>query len=136
MKNIIAIISLTIMLSGCASEQMQAQEQKMSEYQSCGQYKKFVASAACTKKIADADTVLLPDNTNLQELVSLKEVLAERISAKKITEAEAWLEYNKRKNELANQEAQTKALQHAASRSKRTRTTCTGFGDQINCNTY
>lgn len=118
MKKHLSIFVLCIALSGCGlaqrQAQMQAQKEKIAEYNSCHQYKRFVASAACTKRIADADTVLLPYNTDLQEMVALKEVLAEKVRAKKITEAEARLELTKRKNEMANQEAQTNAMKSSA----------------------
>jgi len=135
-KNIITILSLTLLLTGCAA--MQAQKDKLAEYEACDQYKKFVAGADCTKRIAETDTVLLPRDADMQELVDLKEVLAERVRAKKITEAEARLEFTKRKSELAKQKAQEKAARSAAIRNSmhRQRTTCTGFGNQIDCDTY
>ena len=137
-KNVIAILSLTLFLAGCAG--MQAREEKTAAYQSCDQHKSFIASAACTKRIAATDTALLPGSPDMQELVALKAVLAEKVRAKKMTNAEAWLKYITRKNELARQAAQARAERNAAIRASMyrnsQRTTCTGLGNQIDCNTY
>lgn len=140
MKNIFAAASLMLILTSCVSPQTVAQRNKLAEYATCKQYKRFVDSVACTKKIADADTVLLPYDTNLQEIIAMKEVLAEKVQAKKITEADARYQLSKRINELVAQEQQTRAMRSSAAAawaaSRPRSTSCTGFGNQVNCNTY
>jgi hypothetical protein len=131
-------------LSGCGIARMQAQQAQIQQYVTCKQYNDFIKHVDCLHTVAAHDTVFMPYSISLQTSLAYADVLVEKIKAHKMTNAEARYAFDEKRAELANQEAQTSAMQENASAASRVAwaanrpksTTCTGFGNSVNCTTY
>ena len=106
-----------------------------------------MVQADCFKTSAKGDIYVLPKDAAFQELYANMTVLAEKVRAGKMSEAEAKLAFIEAKNriidrDIQNYTARSTAAANSAALNKSIQsnfpktTNCTGYGNTVSCNTY
>lgn len=103
MKNIVSALVLCLALSGCVTDQMQAQ------YNTCNTYQRWVDNAECLNRVAATDWRISQDPGS-QEIIAYRALLIEKVRAGKITDAEANYAFQQKIGELNQRLAQQRAL--------------------------